>query len=363
MAASVASAQGSLLLERTSEKSVDEPVRRKATYQAPANLALVKYWGMRNEEQALPCAPSISMTLTACVSITTVEYREQAGRDEVLLAEEDGRLQSAAAAFAAPVRRHLDRLRAWAEIGGRSTGHFLVATRNSFPSRSGLASSASGFAALTFAAVASLGRYASPEELSLLARASGSGSAARSVLGGWVVWPSPWNAPHAPAKQLFPPGHWDLRDVIAVVEKGAKGVSSLEGHRRARSSELFPSRLGALPARLAAVERAIAARDLSALGRLVEADAAELQAIALSCEPPAVYPTAGTLAVLRCVAHLRQSGVPVYWSLDAGANVHLLCEPNDEDTVATAVAALPGTLGVLRDRVGSGPRRLDEHLF
>lgn len=359
MTAPVASPRGSLLLEHPFEGAVG----RKVTYEAPANLALVKYWGMRNEELTLPCAPSISMTLSACVSTTTVEVHQRAGRDEVLLAGEDGRLERAGASFAAPVRRHLDRLRAGVGIDGASGGHFTVATRNSFPSRCGLASSASGFAALTLAAVASLGGETSFEELSLLARASGSGSAARSVLGGWVVWPSPPNAPNGPAKQLFPPEHWDLRDVIAVVEPGAKEISSLAGHRRARSSGLFAARLGALPSRRAAVERAIAARDLARLGALVETDAAELQAIALSSEPPIVYPTTGTLAVLRRVAGLRDSGVPVYWSLDAGANVHLLCEPHHERTVADAVATLPEVLRVLRDRVGHGPRRLEKHLF
>src|SRR5262249_20303139 len=137
---------------------------------------------------------------------------------------------------------HLGRVRRWAGRGGS----FRVATRNSFPTGSGIASSASGFAALTLASSRALDLDLSVDDLSTLARMSGSGSAARSVLGGYVAWPGDGDASgHATA--IAPASHWDLRDVIALVDRGEKDVSSLEGHRRARTSPHFEERQRLLP--------------------------------------------------------------------------------------------------------------------
>jgi diphosphomevalonate decarboxylase len=373
-------------------------VSRRATVSAPANIAFVKYWGARDVDRALPLQPSISMTLEVCRSLTTAEARDDLVRDEVWLAAEDGRLEPAGEAFAARVRRHLDAIRA--RTGRRE--RFRVATRNSFPAAAGLASSASGFAALACAVslchpermrriwagevdesplharVPNLSRphpdpshplrmtgrvsgaEADARELSILARLSGSGSAARSVLGGYVEWPAE-PGDEAPAHQLAPAGHWDLRCVIALLETGAKEVSSLEGHRRAPSSPHFTRRLELVPERLAAVRRAIRDRDLAALGPVLEREAIELHAIAMTSEPPIFYWRPATLEVLAAVRNLRGSasegGVQAWATMDAGANVHVLCPPEDEPRVAAVLEAVPGVRGLIRDRVGDGPRQ------
>ncbi|HLE84356.1 MAG TPA: diphosphomevalonate decarboxylase, partial [Thermoanaerobaculia bacterium] len=267
-------------------------------------------------------------------------------------------------AFAARVRRHLDAIRA--RTGRRE--RFRVATRNSFPAAAGLASSASGFAALAIATASAChpertrriwAGEADARELSILARLSGSGSAARSVLGGYVEWPAE-PGDEAPARQLAPAGHWDLRCVIALLETGAKEVSSLEGHRRAPSSQHFARRLELVPERLAAVRRAIRDRDLAALGPVLEREAIELHAVAMTSEPPIFYWRPATLEVLAAVRNLRGSasggGVQAWATMDAGANVHVLCPPEDEARVAAALAAVPGVHGLIRDRVGDGPR-------
>ncbi len=322
----------------------------RATVSAPANIAFVKYWGARDLERALPYHPSISMTLEVCRSTTTVEAGGT-GDDRVFLAAEDGSLRPADAAFAGRVLRHLEAIR-------RATGRrerFRVATRNSFPSAAGLASSASGFAALAAAAVGALGLEPTPEELSILARLSGSGSAARSVRGGFVEWPS-GDDPEAPAAELAPASHWPLVDLVALVETGPKEVSSLEGHRRAPTSPGFEPRLARLPDRLAAVRRAIEDRDLDALGPLLERDALELHAVAMTSEPPILYWQPGTLEVLHAVRALRGNGTAAYVTMDAGANVHVICEPTAEAVVARRLETLSGVLGVIADRVGHGPR-------
>lgn len=321
-----------------------------ATVEAPSNIALIKYWGAKDLDRALPYAPSLSMTLRSCRTRTTVAFSEgDEDADEVFVADEEGSLQPADAAFRTPVVQHLDRLRDWA---GRS-GACRVATRNSFPSAAGIASSASGFAALTLAAVRALGREPDAAERSVLARRSGSGSAARSVHGGYVKWPR--DEDEGAAAQLLPADHWDLRDVIAVVETEPKAVSSREGHRRAPTSPFFDTRLDHVGDRLDTVRAALEARDMAQLGDAVETEGVELHLIAMSSTPPIYYWRPATLAVLEAVRDLRDAGVAAYATMDAGANVHVICPPNAEPQVADRLGALPEVHRTIRDGVGDGP--------
>jgi diphosphomevalonate decarboxylase len=355
----------------------------KATATAPANIAFVKYWGARDPARALPLAPSISMTLDRCRSKTTVEVLPtgRAGDgDEVLLRGPGGGLEPAPERFAARVRCHLDALRDWAAGGAGAGGggpRFRVATENSFPPAAGLASSASGFAALAVAVATALGRdpLGDPArgglgraELSSLARRSGSGSAARSVVGGYVEWPSAaagGSAGDPRAAALAPASHWPLADVIALVEEEPKAVSSLEGHRLAPTSPHFTRRLAELPRRLAEVRAAIAARDLRRLGPVLEEEAVELHLIAMSSRPPVFYWHPGTLAVLEAVRALRTpaAGLAAWATMDAGPNVHVICPAAEAEEVAARLGRLPAVRGVIEDRAGDGPALHDEHLF
>lgn len=361
----------------------------KATASAPANIALVKYWGARDLARALPLAPSISMTLDRCRSRTTVEAvavgdtvervaagdAEAGAGEEVLLRGPGGELAPAPERFAGRVRGHLDELRRWA--GERAAGvRFRVATENSFPASAGLASSASGFAALAVATTAALGcdPLGDPAAgglgsalLSSLARRSGSGSAARSVLGGYVEWPAEDaggdDDPRAAA--LAPASHWALADVVALVEEGPKTVPSLDGHRLAPTSPHFERRLAELPRRLEETRAAIRARDLDRLGPVVEEEAIELHLIAMSSRPPVFYWRPGTLEVLEAVRAMRAGGVGLgaWATMDAGANVHVLCPAAEAGEVAERLGRLAAVSGVIRDRVGDGPALHDDHLF
>lgn len=338
----------------------------KASVTSPANIAFVKYWGARDLERALPMNPSISMTLSDCVSHCTVEVlgtEAAAVPDEVWLAGTGDGFATPDPPFVDKVRRQLDRIRRWA--GRRET--VRVATRNSFPSAAGLASSASGFSALTLAAVRAFGRGDTPAaELSRLARESGSGSAARSVFGGYVEWPEEGAADGADggqAVQVADASHWELCDVIAVVEIGPKTVSSRDGHRRATTSPYYPRRLELLPARLAEVRRAIRERDLARLGPVLEEEAVDLHLIAMSSHPPIFYWSPGTLAVLRTVRELRQEGLEAWATMDAGANVHVICDPASAEAVAERLEGLDAVGFVIRDGVGPGPDLAAPPLF
>ncbi len=321
-----------------------------ATASAAANIAFIKYWGARDLGAAVPNNPSISMTLDRCRSRCRAIYRPQTSRDEILLVQ-GGTLQTAPASFAGRIVSHLDTLRA---LTGASGG-FRIETLNTFPHAAGLASSASGFAALTLAVAGSLGLTLDQKTASLLARRSGSGSAARSTLGGYVEWPRGESEEESYAFLLLPATDWPLCDVIALVETGEKEVSSLEGHRRAPLSPHYRRRLELLPERLEAVRRALRTCDLRALGEVIEEEAIELHLIAMSSRPPIFYWRPATLAVLQAVRELRAAGVAAYATMDAGANVHVICEPHNEPAVSERLTAVPEVGGVLRDRVGPDP--------
>ncbi|HVS01547.1 MAG TPA: diphosphomevalonate decarboxylase [Thermoanaerobaculia bacterium] len=327
----------------------------RATASAPANIAFVKYWGAADLERAEPLHPSISMTLESCRSITTVEALPRGDGDDVWLLDGEGGVAPAAVAFAAAVSRHLARLRDRLPLPPA----LRVTTRNTFPAAAGIASSASGGAALALAAARLLGIDPGPAQLAELARCGGSGSAARSVLGGYVEWPAD-GVPDGPPVQLAGDGHWQLRDLVVVVDATPKGVSSREGHRRAPTSPHFSTRRQLVPARLDRVRRAIAERDLAGLGPLLEEEAIELHLIAMSARPPIFYWRPGTLAVLAAVRRLRDGGLAAWATLDAGPNVHVICAAADATAVQRTLAALPEVLQVLADGVGSGPRIEEE---
>ncbi len=321
----------------------------KATVEAPANIALIKYWGAERFDPVVPYAPSLSMTLRACRTRTTVQFEPGgSGDDEILRVQDDGALRPAEASFRAPVVRHLDRLRTRAD----RSGSFRVATQNTFPSRAGLASSASGFSALTLAATQALGDPVDPAPASDLARRSGSGSAARSVWGGFVVWPRDEDLC---ATQIASAEHWDLRDLVAVVDTSPKEVSSREGHRRASSSPFFDPRLDHLDDRRDAVREAVLDRDFDRLAPLVEREATELHCIAMSSRPPIHYWRPATLAVLEAVRALRADGVAACATMDAGPNVHVLCPATAAAAVADRLEGHPEVETLIRDGVGPGP--------
>jgi len=334
----------------------------KVTVRSPSNIAFIKYWGAKNLKKAIPANPSLSMTLRECFSRTTLEHFEDEGGHEILWRGAGGGFEAAPPAFAQRVAQHLDILCRETACGGR----FRVATENSFPAAAGMASSASGFSALAEGVLAALGREEGPARRSVLARLSGSGSASRSVMGGYVEWPADGVAEDGSesyAFQVASADHWDLRNVIAVVETGAKETSSLDGHRRARTSPYWRTRQRRLPARLETVREAIRQRDFETLGPVIEAEAIDLHCLAMTSNPAIFYWQPATLTVLAAVRGLRQDDIAAWSTMDAGANVHVICEPHCEAAVAERLGALPEVERVIRDGVGPGPQVETEHLF
>jgi len=322
---------------------------RVATAVSCANIAFVKYWGNRDEKLRLPANPSLSMNLAGLETETTVEFNEGWERDEVIIG---GEPQSGPPRER--VSAHLDVIRARAGMALCAR----VESRNNFPTGTGIASSASAFAALSLAAVAAAGLHLTEPELSALAR-RGSGSAARSIPGGFVEWAmgQEGQPDTSFAFRIAPHDHWDLRDVIAVVSQKHKSVGSTSGHALAMTSPLQAARVASVPERLARTREALLARDFGHFADLVEVDSNLMHAVMMTSAPPLLYWEPITIAIMKSVRRWRSEGLAVCYTIDAGPNVHCLCPA---EAAAEVERRLREILDVKRVLVAApgGPARL-----
>jgi len=330
---------------------------RSVTARAGTNIALVKYWGKRDAALNLPAAGSLSLTLADFGSETTVRFAADAagedGRDRILFAG-----AAAEARFAARVQRFLDLVRARADIHLPAE----VSTSNSVPTAAGLASSAAGFAALALAASRAAGLRLSPAELSELAR-RGSGSAARSIFGGFAEMSPGVRADGTDAVAHGLPGEsaWDVRLCVAITATGEKAIGSTAAmDRTALTSPYYQGWLASVPIDLDEARAAVAARDLAALGAIAERSALRMHACALAADPHILYWNPATLAAIATVKELRAAGVPAYFTIDAGPHVKVLCVSTDAPRVQAALAATPGVMRVLPLAPGKGAHIVSE---
>jgi diphosphomevalonate decarboxylase len=253
---------------------------------------------------------------------------------------------------------HLDRVRKQARIETKAR----IQSENNFPTGVGIASSASAFAALSVAATQAAGLELTERELSILARQA-AGSASRSIPSGFVEWVAGYHSADSYAISIAPPEHWDLRDVVAIVSIEEKKVGSYEGHAAAQTSPFLSTRISALPSRFHLVRRAILSKELSLLGAAIEEDAIELHMMAMTSRPPIYYWTPGMVRVIQSVQQWRADGLAVYYTLDAGPNVHLICESKDVDQVATLARDVRDVQQVIVNGPGESAHLIDQHLF
>jgi len=325
----------------------------KVTAEAKSNIAFIKYWGNRDDALRIPLNNSLSMNLSAATTTTTVESDTNLNDDAIIIGGEETR-----GAARDRVVAHLNRVRAIAKIDT----HARVASQNDFPMGAGIASSASAFAALSLAATRAAGLKLSERELSILAR-QGSGSASRSIPAGFVEWHAGTDNPSSFAESIAPPEHWALCDVIAIVSTAEKKVGSTGGHAAAQTSPFLAARQNNLPMRFDKVRRAILTRDLRSLGPAIEEDAIELHMMAMTSRPPIFYWTPGMVRVIQAAHRWRDEGLAVYFTLDAGPNVHLICQAQDAEQVALLARQLPDVQQVIVNAPGHGARVIDRHLF
>ncbi len=319
----------------------------RITAKANSNIALIKYWGKRNSDLNLPAVGSISVTLEGLSTQTTTRFETGLQNDRLLL---NGKKESGPALVR--ITRFLDIIRNTSGVSLKAS----VESNNNFPTAAGLASSASAFAALAASASKAAGLNLSDAQLSELAR-RGSGSAARSVFGGYVVMhrgERP-DGSDSIAEPLAEKNFWDIRLCIAITTEKAKTINSTVGMTQSKASSVYyPAWVDTAETDLAEMRSALLAKDFQKVGELSEYSCLKMHALAMSGRPGVVYWNGTSVEVMHAVQSLRQTGIPAYFTIDAGPQVKVLCLPEDENRIKVMLQEIPGVLRVLKTRPGDG---------
>lgn len=324
----------------------------KITAIAPSNIAFIKYWGKKDEELKLPENGSISMNLSNLLTTTTVEFNPGLKNDEVLINGQSEEKKTKR------VITHLDRVRSLAKIQTKAK----VVSVNNFPTGTGLSSSASGFAALTLAASAAAGLKLTEKELSILARL-GSGSACRSIPDGFIEWLDGNTNETSYATSLFPPIYWDIVDIVGVVSSGPKDIPTSEGQKLAQTSPFFGIRKKHINEKIKSIKKYLKEKNFACFGELIETEALELHAVMLTSVPSLIYWLPGTVQVMKYVHKWRKEGIMVYFTLNTGQDVHIICQKKDAEKILKLIKEIPEVKKVIPNYPAKGTSFSENHLF
>ena len=325
----------------------------KKTAIAHPNFALIKYWGKSDKTLNIPATGSISVTVDQLFTRTEVCFDNTLDSDIVTV--NGNQLDSNEAAR---VVNFMDLVRSMS--GYRWFAR--VDSANNFPANAGLASSASAYAALALAASNAAGLKLKPCELSALAR-RGSGSAARSIFGGFVemqAGSSP-DGLDSIAKPIAEASSWPLVILIAVTSDDGKRISSTDGMNvTAKTSPFYNSWITSTQMDLEIMRAGIAARDLTSVGELMEHSCLKMHGLMLSARPGLIYWNGGTLQVIETIRRLRRHGLTVYFTVDAGPQVKVICEPESTMKVKDALSRLSGVTRIIETMPGPAARLLED---
>ena len=291
------------------------------------------------------------MNLDGLYTRTTVSFQPSLPYDELIINGHE-----VMGAGLDRISHILDIIRGMANIHERAE----VMSENNFPSGAGIASSASAFAALALAGSIAAGLKLSERELSRLAR-RGSGSAARSIPGGFVEWQAGTDDEDSFAFSIAEPGHWNLVDCVAIVSAAHKKIGSTEGHSVAPTSPLQAGRVADAPRRLEICHKAILERDFNSFASIVELDSDMMHAVMMTSTPALQYWKPASLEVMQCVRQWRVEGIPVCYTVDAGPNVHVLCPETEAHIVEKKLRGIKGVENVLVARAGGPAKIIENH--
>lgn len=332
---------------------------KKTSIIAPSNIAFTKYWGKSNDELTLPNNDSISMCLDNVYTHTTVSFAKKYQSDSVEVTFYNQEKKVLHGKQLHRVMQQVDRIRKIA----KTNLPVKIVSKNNFPQGTGIASSASSFAALTHALVSNLDLQISQKELTVLTRLAGSGSATRSIPDGFVRWYQSKDSDTSYAKSIENPKHWQLSDVVVVVSSEEKKYSSLDGHQLASTSPFYKARLETLPKRNQVVHDAIKNKNFTILGEELEKEALSLHVASMTSEPSIWYWSPATIAVFDEVKKIREQGIQAYFTTDAGPNVHIICEQENRTLINKHFSQLSYVETIFESNVGNGSREVEEHLF
>jgi len=316
----------------------------QATARAQPNIALIKYWGKRDTRRNLPAVGSISITLADLFTTMSVEFDDSLQGDTLVVNDREN------AAMLPRVTRCLD------TVVGENRAAARIVSKSTFPIAAGLASSASAFAALVVAADAATKQNRDIAQLASLA-GSASGSAARSLYGGYVELEN--RGDEITLRCLRPAADWPLKVVIAITALGPKAVGSTEAMEISRKTSPFYSRwVEQQSLDLDEARIAVAQRDFAKIAAVAEHNCLKMHSVMWGSRPPTIYWNSVTLACMQTIRELQSQGVAVFFTIDAGPQVKAVCDPADESRVREALANTAGVEDVLVSGLGCGAERI-----
>ncbi len=328
----------------------------KATAAANANIALVKYWGKRDAKLILPQNGSISMTCDGLSTVTTAEFSDKYDSDTVTINDEDLQKDEK------DILGHINRIRELAGIKEKAK----VVSQSNFPVAAGLASSASGFAALTLATANAAGLHLTEKELTILSR-QGSGSSCRSICQGFVEWQrgSRNDGSDSYAETIADKHYWkEFRIIATIVSEAKKRISSRAGMKQTvETCPYYKDWLSTVERDLDAIRNGIKAKNFSTVGLTAEMNCLKFHALCMTTVPSIIYWIPATLEVIHEVQLMRESGLEAYFTIDGGPQVKVLCLEKDLDEINRRLMELQGVKKTIVCKPGDGARLVEDHLF
>ncbi|MCH4337344.1 diphosphomevalonate decarboxylase [Staphylococcus haemolyticus] len=300
-------------------------MKKSGKARAHTNIALIKYWGKADEALIIPMNNSLSVTLDRFYTETRVTFDETLTEDQLILNGE-----AVNAKESAKIQRYMEMIRKEAGI----SEHALIESENFVPTAAGLASSASAYAALAGACNEALQLGLSDKDLSRLAR-RGSGSASRSIYGGFAEWEKGHDDESSFAHRVEADG-WEneLAMVFVVINNKSKKVSSRSGMSLTRdTSRFYQYWLDNVEPDLKETKEAIAQKDFKRMGEVIEANGLRMHATNLGAQPPFTYLVPESYNAMRIVHECREAGLPCYFTMDAGPNVKVLIEKKNQQAI------------------------------
>lgn len=326
----------------------------KSTAIARSNTALVKYWGKYDEKLILPMNGSISLTVDKLSTTTTVEFSNDYKADIVEL---NGK--TAEGKEKDRVVEHLNLIRKLA----KSKQKAKIVSENNFLTAAGLASSASGFAALTVAACDALGLDTDKKGLSIVAR-QGSGSSCRSIFGGYVEWVAGKTSEKSYARQIADENYFDMRDIAVVVEAAKRRYTTRESMQASvKTSPYYGAWLKAVKNDLKLMEKSVIDKNFTAIGKTAELNSLMMHATALTTTPTILNWSAATVSIMHAVQDWRVEGLECYYTIDTGAHVHILSMPENSKEIIGRAKKIRGVMDVIENKPGKGAEIISRHIF
>jgi diphosphomevalonate decarboxylase len=329
----------------------------KATAIANANMALSKYWGKRSTDPILPQNGSISMTLDGAETTTTVEFSENYKEHQVIINDEEFKKDEK------DLPGHLERIMKRAGVEGV---HAKVVSNSTIPIAAGLASSAAGFSAVTYAAAEALDLKLSEKELSIMTR-MGSGSACRSIAGGFVEWYRGEldDGSDSFAESIVDENYWpEFRIIATIISEKKKAVSSRAGMAQTvETCPFYDAWLEDIKNDLDAIREGIKERNFTKVGEVAEFNAVKMHSTMMTTKPGIFYWIAETMSIIHEIRQMREEGVDVYFTMDAGPNVAVMCLERDVVSVNRRLQSLDGVIKTIISKPGKGAYITDTHLF